>query len=168
MRDTLRFASAQEAIEALQELVDARVIIADDDDKKGVFDRIKDWVKEKWTGFREVNLDDLSSAISMIRYNKKKKVLEVKFKARGTYQYSGVPERTIEQLLSSRSKGKFFNKRIRDRYTYKRVASQRNMRIASKLSRSAFVGRMLAKRGMQERYESFNSNGLQGTRRNSN
>ena len=48
----------------------------------------------------------------MVRYNKKGKVLEITFKKRGTYQYSGVPERLVEQFLSARSKGKFFNKKI--------------------------------------------------------
>jgi len=154
LRDTLRFASKAEAIEALRELTGARIIIAIGK-KKSILDRIKGWVKEKWTGFREVDLDVLSSAISMVRYNKKGKVLEITFKKRGTYQYSGVPERLVEQFLSARSKGKFFNRKIKDRYTYKRTASQnRRMKIASQLSRANFVGRMLAKQGMLEKYES--------------
>jgi len=163
LSDTLRFASEDEAIEALRELTDARIIIAQGD-QKGVMDRIKGWLKEKWTGFREVDLEGLSSAISMVRYNKKNKVLEIRFKQRGTYQYSGVPERTIEQFLSAKSKGKFFNKRIRNKYTYKRTASQnRRMRIAGQLSRSNYVGRMLAKQGMCKQYENINRRRLPGT-----
>lgn len=158
MNGTLRFSSNAEAIESLENITGARIIIADS--KKGILDKIKGWLKEKWSGFREIDMVDLSSAISMARYNKKGKILEIKFKRDGkTYQYRGVPERVMEQFLSANSKGKFFNKKIRDKFTYKRVASKsdRRVRIASRLSRSTFVGRMLAKQGMLEKYQRTNS-----------
>lgn len=123
--------------------------------------------KGDWTGFRSMNVDDLSSAISVIRYNKKGKVLEIKFKERGTYQYSGVPEKLVADFLEAKSKGKFLNKRIKDRFNYKRVASQnRKIKIASQLSRSNFVGRMLAKQGMLKTYEDLNHRRLSSDSQN--
>ena len=133
MRDTIIFAQEDEIREC------CRILLAAD----------APFGKGNWSGFRSLNVDDMSSAISVIRYNQKGKILEIVFKNRGTYQYSAVPVNIIKQLIDARSKGKFFNKKIKDRYNYKRVASQnRRIKIASQLSRSNFIGRILAKQMM--------------------
>jgi hypothetical protein len=90
---------------------------------KGDFlNRIKDWMKEKWTGFRTVEVDKESSAIDYIKYNKRNKILEIKYKQRGTYQYAPVPEKVVEKMLEARSKGKFLNKFIKNKFRYRKVA----------------------------------------------
>ena len=90
---------------------------------KGDFlNRIKDWMKEKWTGFRTVEVDKESSAIDYIKYNKRKKILEIKYKQRGTYQYAPIPEQVVEKMIESRSKGRFLNKSIKNKYKYRKIA----------------------------------------------
>jgi len=99
--------------------------------------------EEKFTGFKKFDLDGDSSAISYVRYNKKKKILEVKFKERGKYQYVGVPEYDFLDMMKAPSKGAYLNKKIKNRYKYKKVDNK--IRIAKKLSQSTFIGRILAK-----------------------
>ena len=38
------------------------------------------------------------------------------------YRYNNVPQHLAEQLMMSRSAGKFFNKHIRDRYDYEQIS----------------------------------------------
>jgi len=139
MSDQLLFKSEEHAILTLSLLTGCRVRIA----KKGMFDRAKDWLKEKFTGFKKFDLDEDSSAISYVRYNKKKKILEIKFKERGKYQYIGVLESDFLDMMKSPSKGAYLNKKIKKKYKYKRLANK--IRIAKKLSQSTFIGRILAK-----------------------
>jgi len=139
MSDQLTFKNTEQAICTLSLLTGCRVRIA----KKGMFDRAKDWLKEKFTGFKKFDLDGDSSAISYVRYNKKKKILEVRFKERGKYQYVGVPESDFLDMMKSPSKGAYLNKKIKQKYKYKKVANK--IRIAKKLSQSIFIGRILAK-----------------------
>ena len=89
---------------------------------KGLFERAKDWIKEKWTGFKEFDLEKESKAIEYIKYNKSKKILEIKYKERGTYQYAPVPEKVIEKMIEAPSKGKFLNKSIKRKYKYRKIA----------------------------------------------
>jgi hypothetical protein len=95
-----------------------RIFIA----KGNFLNRIKDWMSEKWTGFRTVELDKESSAIDYVKYNKRNKILEIKYRERGTYQYAPVPEKVVEKMLESRSKGKFLNKFIKNKFRYRKVA----------------------------------------------
>jgi hypothetical protein len=149
----MRFASNAEAIESLREITGARIIIAKGE-KEGILDKIKGWVKEKWTGFKDIDIS--SSAISMARYNKRKRILEVKWRSdNSVYQYKNVSFKTFEEFVEAPSKGKFINKSIKKKHSYDRIASttNRRMRIASKLSRANFIGRALAKRSMAESYQ---------------
>lgn len=55
-----------------------------------------------------------SSAMSRVEWNNG--TLSIWFKGSGKYDYYNVPESVYERLLSSSSKGQFFNDHIRDRY----------------------------------------------------
>jgi len=147
MSNHLIFNNTDHALRTLSLLTGANIRIA----KDSLFERAKNWLKEKFTGFKKFDLDKESSAISYVRYNKKKKVLEVKFKERGVYQYLGVPEKDFLTMMDSSSKGKFLNKKIKNRYKFKKIASKKNrrVRIAKKLSRSVFIGRLLVKQAHQ-------------------
>jgi len=145
MNDQLTFQSEEQALRTLSLLTGTNIRIA----KGGLFDRAKSWLKEKFTGFKQFDLSKESEAISFIRYNKNKKILEVKFKNRGKYQYVGVPEADFLDMMESPSKGAYLNKEIKKHYKFKKVASKQNrrVRIAKKLSRSVFIGRLLVKQG---------------------
>ena len=47
--------------------------------------------------------------------------LEIKFKGGGTYRYEGVHPNTVRALMNAKSKGTFFNERIRPRYKHTKV-----------------------------------------------
>jgi len=55
-----------------------------------------------------------SSAISRIEWSNG--TLSIWFHESGKYDYFGVPESVYNAFLEARSKGTFFNDRIRDRY----------------------------------------------------
>lgn len=63
-----------------------------------------------------------SSMIDSIGYEKK--VLEVRFRNGGLYQYLDVPEPVLAQLMRASSKGSFFNEQIRGRYPTVRLERQ--------------------------------------------
>jgi hypothetical protein len=48
-------------------------------------------------------------------------VLEVEFRNGGVYRYHGVPKAVFARLLAAESKGRFFNRRVRDAYRCERV-----------------------------------------------
>jgi len=152
MNNPLVFKSEDHAIRTLSLLTGSNIRIA----KPGLFERAKGWLKEKFTGFKKFDLDTESDAISYIQYNKKKKILEVKFKERGLYQYHRVPETIFLDMMKAPSKGSYLNKKIKDYYRYKKIASRevRRVRIAKKLSRSVFIGRLLIKQGHVLPYDS--------------
>jgi len=106
---------------------DVKIIIA----QGGILQRVKDWIKEKWTGFKEFEIGNDSRTIDSIRYNKRKRLLEIRFHKRGIFQYANVPEEIVQKLLEAPSKGRYFNRYIRPKYRYKRVA--RILKIASLL-----------------------------------
>lgn len=58
-----------------------------------------------------------STAIAAITYFPDQRELDVMFVGSGkTYTYSGVEPEVCRSFRSARSKGAFFNRRIRDRY----------------------------------------------------
>lgn len=57
-----------------------------------------------------------SSVIESYVYRPEARVLEVAFKTGRVYVYHDVPPLVAQALSAARSKGAFFNKRIRDRY----------------------------------------------------
>jgi hypothetical protein len=60
-----------------------------------------------------------SSSIDSIGYEKK--VLEVRFRNGGLYQYFDVPEQLLALLMQADSKGRFFNQHIRGAYPCSRL-----------------------------------------------
>ncbi|MDQ3724918.1 MAG: KTSC domain-containing protein [Actinomycetota bacterium] len=60
-----------------------------------------------------------SSSIDSIGYEKK--VLEVRFRNGGLYQYFDVPEQLLALLMQADSKGRFFNQHIRGSYPCTRL-----------------------------------------------
>ena len=142
MSDQFIFKSKKQATCVASLLNEVGISVTTHTAKKGMFEKAKDWLNEKFTGFKKFDLDGDSSAISYIRYNKKKKILEVKFMERGKYQYMGVPESDFLDMMKAPSKGAYLNKKIKNRYNFKRLS---NIRIAKKLSQSTFIGRILAK-----------------------
>ena len=57
-----------------------------------------------------------SSVISAIDYDSDLSILYVKFKSGSLYKYYRVPESVFNGLLNARSKGTYFNFRIKGRY----------------------------------------------------
>lgn len=61
-----------------------------------------------------------SVALHAIAYNAEQETLEVEFQNGRVYQYYRVPQMVFLDLLAADSKGRFFNRRIRDRYAFMR------------------------------------------------
>lgn len=59
-----------------------------------------------------------SSVFSHVEYVPAEKSLLIDFHSGYTYEYLNVPNSIIEQLLNSESKGKYFNKTIRNNFKY--------------------------------------------------
>lgn len=57
-----------------------------------------------------------SSVISAIDYDGHSSTLYIKFKSGSLYKFYGVPESTFNGFLNARSKGTYFNSRIKGRY----------------------------------------------------
>jgi hypothetical protein len=57
-----------------------------------------------------------SNAIHAIGYDKDAQLMEIIFNNGGIYCYSEVPQQVFEGFLQSRSKGEFFQTRIRGAY----------------------------------------------------
>ncbi|HEV8082459.1 MAG TPA: KTSC domain-containing protein [Chitinophagaceae bacterium] len=62
-----------------------------------------------------------SSVISTINYNKANAILSITFVSGMVYDYKNVPEEIYMALISSGSKGIFFNKHIKGSYKFKKV-----------------------------------------------
>jgi hypothetical protein len=57
-----------------------------------------------------------SSNIESIGYDEDNKMLEIKFKSGGIYQYKGVPSKVFQNLMNASSHGKYFSAFIKDKY----------------------------------------------------
>jgi len=64
-----------------------------------------------------------SEALSSVGYEPAGAVLEVQFTGGGLYRYYGVPAEVYRGLMEADSRGHYFTERIRDRYRYRRLAS---------------------------------------------
>ena len=62
-----------------------------------------------------------SSNLRSIGYDSDNKLLEVEFRSRAVYVYEDVPDWAVEGLMAARSKGRYFEARIRDRYPFRRM-----------------------------------------------
>ncbi len=61
-----------------------------------------------------------SSVIASVGYDPKDEALVIEFKHGALYLFSGVPTATAEALMAAESKGRYFNRHIRDRFPYER------------------------------------------------
>ena len=59
-----------------------------------------------------------SSALATIAYDASRKLLRLEFRDRSVYSYLGVPAEVYQALLSSSSKGQFFNRAIRGQFPH--------------------------------------------------
>lgn len=62
-----------------------------------------------------------SEALSKVAYDKSKLALEVTFKSGSTYQYGCVEPQTFKDLIHAKSKGRFFQKQIRNSHPTRRM-----------------------------------------------
>jgi hypothetical protein len=62
-----------------------------------------------------------SSAIRDIDYTPSRRRLHVRFVSGAVYGYEGVPAPIGEAFLAAGSKGRYFARRIRDRFPYRRL-----------------------------------------------
>ena len=67
-----------------------------------------------------------STTLVSVEYDGARELLELEFCSRAIYQYFGVPAEVHSGLLSSSSKGAYFNEIIRNRYQFARVAERRD------------------------------------------
>lgn len=63
-----------------------------------------------------------SSVIEAAYYDPDRELLDILFTTGRRYLYHRVPPHEAERLRAARSKGRYFNARIRDRYEYTEVA----------------------------------------------
>ena len=61
-----------------------------------------------------------STVIRSYRYDRRRRTLDIVFQSRRRYTYLGVPEETYDAMKAAFSKGEFFNRHIRDRFTFER------------------------------------------------
>ena len=63
-----------------------------------------------------------SSNLLTVSFLNIKKILEIEFTSGWRYRFYRVAKRTFTNLINAPSKGKYFHRNIRDRYSYRRVA----------------------------------------------
>ena len=61
-----------------------------------------------------------SSVIRSFDYDRDARQLDIEFVTGKRYSYYGVPERIVAAFQAARSKGSFFNRRIRDHFDFTR------------------------------------------------
>jgi len=61
-----------------------------------------------------------STVIRCYRYDRRRQELDIVFQSGRRYTYRGVPEETYDAMKAAASKGEFFNRHIRDRFTFER------------------------------------------------
>jgi len=65
-----------------------------------------------------------STTLAAISYAAQQSLLEVEFRDGTGYRFFGVPARCFQELLTSDSKGRYFNSEIRNRFRFQRVAGK--------------------------------------------
>ena len=58
-----------------------------------------------------------STTLRSVGYESAERILELEFTSGAVYQYFAVPESVWQGLLKAESKGKYFNREIRDDYS---------------------------------------------------
>jgi lysyl-tRNA synthetase class 2 len=61
-----------------------------------------------------------SAAIATVKYDEKKRTLEIEFREGETYRYMHVPEFVYRELLKAESAGAFWNT-IKDQFEYEKL-----------------------------------------------
>lgn len=69
-----------------------------------------------------------SSVIRRYSYDEAKHRLDITFVSGEDYSYFDVPEAVVSGLSSARSKGRYFQKHIRDHFPYRRDRAKRRLR----------------------------------------
>jgi len=65
-----------------------------------------------------------SSTLTTVAYDCASQVLRLEFRSRAVYCYFDVPPRVHLDLLAADSKGSYFNRNIRGRFPYHRLADR--------------------------------------------
>jgi len=65
-----------------------------------------------------------STTLVSLAYDDTVGILHLEFVSRAVYRYFGVPAAVHEALLDAPSKGAYFNRAIRGRYSYARASQQ--------------------------------------------
>jgi hypothetical protein len=63
-----------------------------------------------------------SSTVISIGYDARTQTLEIEFGSGCVYQYYGVPDRMLAEIMQASSKCQFFNTYIKNAYAFSRVA----------------------------------------------
>lgn len=63
----------------------------------------------------------VSSLLAAVRYSRDA-TLELTFRSGARYRYFAVPPPVVQRLLAAPSKGTYFNRHIRNRFRYQRLA----------------------------------------------
>lgn len=63
----------------------------------------------------------VSSLLSSIGYSIEA-TLELEFRSGATYRYFAVPQAVFQDLIAAESKGAYFNRHVRNRFRYQRLA----------------------------------------------
>ena len=66
-----------------------------------------------------------STTLRSVGYESAERILELEFTSGAVYQYFDVPESVWQGLLKAESKGKYFNREIRDDYSALPVRASR-------------------------------------------
>jgi KTSC domain len=64
-----------------------------------------------------------SSNVAAIGYDPSSQSLFVQFLSSGTYEYSGVSRQRHRALMKARSQGTYFHAKIRNKYTFRKLAA---------------------------------------------
>jgi hypothetical protein len=64
---------------------------------------------------------DISSVIRRFHYRPEEKALEIVFVSGRRYRYFHVPQQVYEEMRASSSKGKYFNRHVRDRFSFEKA-----------------------------------------------
>ncbi len=64
-----------------------------------------------------------STTLATVAYDSTSHLLWLQFRSHAVYCYFGVPTAIHHDLLEANSKGNYFNRHIRQRFPYQRVAS---------------------------------------------
>ena len=72
-----------------------------------------------------------SSVIDFIAFEESRSELTVTFRTGKTYVYSLVPKRIYDNFQAARSKGNYFNDRVRDRYPARQIKATAKSRDAA-------------------------------------